>query len=432
MKKIHVLCILFIAAAVLSACSKSGKDESSLPRRSQNTTGWVVKESGEMTFLPEEYKKYLLEYRSPIQECKDSYEADFKKITSQKNENYDFSKCVLKELPDFESVKVMVPSDDDVGVDETINAITELIESEGLQDKANVETELMDASGQLRYMYPDTHPVVFENRSLFTSGRGFYLHNQDISIQMGEHGFYSFSDGTMSRLKNNAEGNAFSDCIGEYSKEITKKGSVGEIGDTTVNFLDGKLTVSEAAANAEKFFLDGTPFKPADNIGVEIYKAKIFQFDDNTEGCAFMVRRIYDGIPFAYDNHGSHTEIDDYAVQGDIKEAYTIEGKSVNAYVGYNENQKFDEVIVESDKILSLYNAFGEVQAKLGSELRVDFNYVGLEYVNINHCPAEGEENFCFVVHPCWTFAGKQGGSFFGIYVDVLTGDVYYAKRVDL
>lgn len=412
--------------------STEHKFEDDKNRKDSNGNTGIIVEDDIPVFVTDEYLKNVSEYVISIDECKAKMQEDFEKIKKVNDmSGIDFSKCILKDFPDVSDINVLIPEEDDISVDDAISVFENDIKEKNLEEYVNIEEELYDASNQLFEYFQsidyvdDHHPLVYEFKDKMTTGRGFYIHNRDYSLQMCNYGIYSYSDGVFNRTRGYAKESAISDWLGGNFEGKIETGSYDTLKDSSNKLLDGEKTVGEVGENVIRYFLSGTPRKPMDNIGLNITNTSVYKLNDDIYAYGYDLVRTYNGIPFAAGSYGSQTNYEDYEVNGDVKTAYTAQSNTVNAFVGFCEAQKFKETLEPQNKLLSLWDAYCEFHAKMGAEIRVDIDTIDFEYVPIIKNPDAMDVDQVTVIYPCWAFVGRNGRTF-QFFVDALTGDVYY------
>ena len=423
----RLLIVILLLSILCGACSKKGsaenKSDDGKNRRLENSNGGLTGEET-LEFSDEEYKNALLAYRVPINDIKADYENEVKKLQSGSGENYDFSACDFSPVPDFSSVKILTYEKGEISVDDSIKVFEDMLKKYGMEDKVDLSKEL--TVNVFKGNSSKAEPVL-ENKDSLDSGNNFYVHNPDFSIQMCENGMLSFSDGEVNRrLGYPNKDSAYFDAV-LYTEKASEKGSYRDMKDKTITVSSGDVNIKEAAENVAAFFMNGTPFKPSENVGVDITEAAVINYSDELSGISFSLRRTYDNIPFAFGGTGVENYKSRYQLDYDMKLVYTLDGKTVNSFIGYNEHQKIKTVSDGYSEILSLSDAEKEMEAKFAEEMHFMVDKVELCYVPL-HWISEDKKKVVseIYIYPCWAFLGSVNGVKMHAYVDALTGDLYY------
>lgn len=338
--------------------------------------------------------------RVNLKEYHQQYQQDILEIKKSSYEKLDFAGCTFADLPDSDTVCVLDVENRGIGVEEGISLVKKWLK----------DTE----------KYPYNYPSVMENRKKLKSGDGFFINTKECYLQMGADGFYSVSDGSITKYLKQ-DGHAAADALGSNEENIVEEGSYEEMEDKSYELLSGKISVAEAADMTRKFFMKGTPFESEKNVSCDIPYVSVFSMGDKY-GYAFTMRRTYQNIPFAYSSSSSIVPKSRYYVVEDDKTAYVVNKDTVAAYTGDNEAQPFS-VQREEKEILGLREAVSFLNDKLARELQMAVDHVELVYCRV----ALDEKNEKYVVYPCWEFDGKvqNNNNRLRVYLDVLTGELH-------
>ncbi len=324
--------------------------------------------------------------RVNLKEYHQQYQQDTLEVKKSSYEKLDFAGCTFADLPDSDTVCVLDVENRGIGVEEGISLVKKWLKDTG-NTKIDLRKELRDASGQIQRndteKYPYNYPSVMENRKKLKSGDGFFINTEECYLQMGADGFYSSSDGSITKYLKQ-DGHAAADALGSNEENIVEEGSYEEMADKSYELLSGKISVAEAADMTRKFFMKGTPF--------------------------------------AYSSSSSIVPKSRYYVVEDDKTAYVVNEDTVAAYTGDNEAQPFS-VQREEKEILGLREAVSLLNDKLARELQMAVDHVELVYCRV----ALDEKNEKYVVYPCWEFDGKvqNNNNRLRVYLDVLTGELH-------
>lgn len=361
--------------------------------------------------------------RVNLKEYHQQYQQDTLEVKKSSYEKLDFSGCTFADLPDSDTVCVLDVENRGIGVEEGISLAKNWLKDTG-NTKIDLRKELRDASGQIQRNdteeYPYNYPSVMENRKKLKSGDGFFINTKECYLQMGADGFYSVSDGSITKYLKQ-DGHAAADALGSNEENIVDEGSYEEMADKSYELLSGKISVAEAADITRKFFMQGTPFEPEKNVSCDIPYVSVFSMGAKY-GYAFTMRRTYQNIPFAYSSSSSIVPKSRYYVVEDDKTAYVVNKNTVAAYTGDNEGQPLS-VQREEKEILGLRDAVSLLNDKLARELQMAVDHVELVYCRV----ALDEKNEKYVVYPCWEFDGKvqNNNNRLRVYLDVLTGELH-------
>ncbi|MBR0132060.1 MAG: hypothetical protein IJM14_03135 [Lachnospiraceae bacterium] len=450
-KIICCVCVILFLLLLIACARNNGSDRQNEERKIENTSGGIVRENDTYVFSSDEYNKVLSEYRKNISECIADYEEDINKLkqTEQTDTcNISFENCEFVDIPQIDTLEVLEYKREEISVDDAIGMIENTINRLGLNDKVNIESELKDASAQLpnepvvdeisgQAMTDDAgniitdYPKVLDKKDRFDSGKGFFINSDILHIQMGDCGVYSFSDGVINKNKKEPKGYCFFDIYPMDDEKLIKKGNFDELKDEKYNLLDGEISIKDAVEATKEFFKEGTPLSAAENVDIEVIDVSVYKFNDELYRYCFEIRRKYKNIPFVLGSTG-HKRVNDILIDDMGKTATTISGSTVNAYLGFNEHQGFNSLFSDT-RILSVYDAYLELKAKIGQNLNFNVKKVELVYV-----PTEAYANTDTtiniirpkVIYPCWSFIGYYSEGELRAFIDVFTGDIYYYIQV--
>lgn len=366
--------------------------------------------------------------RTNITEYQSSYQDEVREIKESSYGNISFSDCEFMALEGVQSVGVYRLYSEELGVDESIEIIENWLEEIGCED-IDVEKELRDASGQYESSsaeYPYDYPAVYDYYPEFASGHGFFINTNKCYIQMGTGGIYSMSDGTITSYLG-LDSLAAMDALGVNEETMIEKGRISDIGDNVWELTDGEMSIAEAAGLAQDYFEAGTPMPLPSGVQVDIPEVKVFALSD-VYGFECYVRRVYNGVPFAYTLTGARTYYsDDYELAEDMKKAYVINHDTVAAFTGYADAEQLEGVIEEQEDIISLKNAVLLFEDFFADNMMLDVDTAGLVY-----CPYVDEAGNR-IAYPCWQFVGinQTNNRSMRVYVNALSGDIYYYSYVE-
>lgn len=379
----------------------------------------------------EELPPFTMEFaanRICLADYQEQYEEEIREIMETEYRNLNFQDCAVLPLGEVERVGVYRLCSGEMGAEESIADIKNWLSEIGCED-IDLERELRDASGQYEGsdgQYPYDYPAVYDYYPEFDSGHGFFINTNECYIQMGAEGIYSMSDGSITAyLKLNSL--AAMDALGVNQQEVIERGSVTEKGDEVWELADGEMSVADGAAVVKSYFEAGTPRQNPAGISVDVPEVRVFALGDKY-GYEFLVRRVYNGIPFAYTGGGARTYYSsDYTIDEDMKTASIIYHDTVAAFTGYVEAQQLEALLEEQSDILSLTEAASLLDNFLAAKVRLEVRTTGLVYCTLV------DEDGNKTVYPCWQFEGinTTNNQSLRTYVNVLSGEIYYYSYVE-
>ncbi len=419
-KKIKSINFIMITILLLAVTACGQKSE-------ENKNASVSTNDNDMFIFIEAYKKEILNDRTSIKECAETYDQQIDEILVQDNGTLDFSNCDFADFPDINSMKVMYTENHGITVEESWNAIEEWLKQIGKYDQVDMKNEVHVISPELGMdeskEYPDCYELFYENKDRLSSGEGAFINNQLCHIQIAVNGIYSMSNGKITE-RLGKKGKSASDALGVYTGDVVEEGLYAEMKDISYMLNGNDLTIEEGAELVKTYFMNGTPFKLDKAISVDIPEVRVFQIGDSY-GYDYMVRRNYEGVPFAYRDYGESKQPDSYSVTPDIKHAYVIDETGVCAFAGYNESEKLN-IVYEDSKMIDLESACNISKSGLAKHLAAEISTAGIVYLPVDMAPFEVDsEN---MVYPCWELKGVNTtkNENILIYVDVFTGEIYY------
>ena len=415
-KKIKSINFIMITILLLAVTACGQKSE-------ENKNASVSTNDNDMFIFIEAYKKEILNDRTSIKECAETYDQQIDEILVQDNGTLDFSNCDFADFPDINSMKVMYTENHGITVEESWNAIEEWLKQIGKYDQVDMKNEVHVISPELGMDESKEYPDCYENKDRLSSGEGAFINNQLCHIQIAVNGIYSMSNGKITE-RLGKKGKSASDALGVYTGDVVEEGLYAEMKDISYMLNGNDLTIEEGAELVKTYFMNGTPFKLDKAISVDIPEVRVFQIGDSY-GYDYMVRRNYEGVPFAYRDYGESKQPDSYSVTPDIKHAYVIDETGVCAFAGYNESEKLN-IVYEDSKMIDLESACNISKSGLAKHLAAEISTAGIVYLPVDMAPFEVDsEN---MVYPCWELKGVNTtkNENILIYVDVFTGEIYY------
>ncbi len=428
-KKIFTLLIISACIINVEGCS------------SDNTrVGNSVSDDGYVeVFDYDEYSSKILdESILDIGEIYSNYEEISKEIEKNVYDNIDFSDAVFIGISDFDSVYVLRGSAHGISLEDSIDTIEEWLDEIGFSDDIDLNTELYVVTDKIDIdeskEYPDWYPLVYEHLNLDT-GAGVFLDTTDCHIQMSDNGIYSMNDGKIERFLGIIDF-THKGALGEYVQDIVMEGSVENLSEESYPMIAGTMTVAEGAELVKEYFEKGTPFKPQTGVSVLVPYVKIFRIGD-VYGYDYTLQRSYKGIPISIAENGIiYQSNTDNVIYQDTKHATVVDNEGVSAFCGYNEAEKIDE-LYSSKKMLNIDTAVDLVEEKLATNVNFKVEKVTLEYLtlrsDLSEATADEVANSRDILYPCWSFYGTNltTGQEMYVYIDVLTGELYYMTIID-
>lgn len=418
MKK-RVLIVLALLLLSLCGCGRN---------RGDNDAGGGNASLDKADAFAEEYMDRLYSDRVGIQGYKEAYDTETGQLkdSGSTDGRMSFGECEFEPINAMDSVALLKPLYEYISVEESWNTIKGWLEMINATD-IDMDKEVRDDSGQFAQdesrESPYCYVAVSEHYDELESGRGFFVNTNECHIQMGGMGVYSMSDGTITRYLGENR-HAGIDAVGGIEDEdIIKSGRTEELADEEWELLSGDMTVGDAADAVKRYFKDGVLYPLAEGIELDVPEVTVFALKDKY-GYEFSVRRKYRGVPFAHVSNGTRRYYDEYIPGEDTKLAYVVDG-GVNAYVGCDDADTLEQKGELQDSIISLKEAVSLLNEKLGEQVEIEVKRVEFAYCPIKELDS-GE--LPFIILPCWQFTGVNlvNKRDIRIYLDALTGDVYY------
>jgi hypothetical protein len=160
----------------------------------------------------------------------------------------------------------------------------------------------------------------------------------------------------------------------------------------------------------------GLPYKKfQDGLKSEIYKVEVMKIKEKYI-YKFYLRRVYEGVPFAYCNFESISKnFDGCSIMEDYKTVYTFSGDWINCYYSAYLEGQYLRPVKEYDNMLSLNGAIEILNKELANEVEINVSRTELVYTNFDYITDEvydEEEGHTHKIHhnvyvPCWEFEGK-------------------------
>lgn len=405
--------------AVVFACAVVGcrKDQE------KDVPAAETAEAESISFSVKKYQKKLSADRIPISEYGEKYKDETQSVRAMEYKNLDFADCDFQEFPDMNHVELLVAEEHGISVEESWDTIEQWLADIGREESVDMEKEVRVVSPQLGLDANGDYFLFYEYMDELETGVGAHIMSNLCHIQITENGIYSMSNGKITEYLGENSG-AINDAMGEYAENVVEAGPLSELQDKKYQVIDGEMTVGEGAEIVKSYFSKGTPFACEEGVEVDVPEASVFRLGD-VYGFDYMVRRVYDNLPFAYMDHGNYQLYDGNLVSADIKHAYVADSSGVAAYAGYNEAERLKSLIAENN-ILGLEKSMEIMSKKMAPQMDVAVKSVGLVYLPMEFENSKNPEER--VIFPCWQVEGtnKTKGEGIKIYLDVLTSDIYY------
>lgn len=208
---------------------------------------------------------------------------------------------------------------------------------------------------------------------------------------------------------------SLNDCRAVYPYLSGKR----QVEDAVLHLLDGDILLSEMEEKVMEYLnTDAFPLPQTEGIHYEIGEARVLENGEN-DGVCFMVRRVYEGVPFEYGLFGNSYECD----KSEISYARGEVPDTMRAFFG------IDGEVIEIQAIKHMISA-GEALEILSNYLGNNnglYEIRGVELVYIN-CNVSSEEamKISDILEPKWKFIVCSDGSGKEItyFIDVVTGEI--------
>ena len=424
--------VAFCGIALLIACSVSGCDKGKKQKINGTKTEAVNKEKKSKTdrtvYSVEKYLDKRSDNRNPVSECAKNYQVEVKDVQNKDYKNLDFSNCKFCEFPKINQVELLKGCDHGITAKESWDIIKEWLKDIGKYDKVDMKKEVFVVCKELGLDEDGYYFTLYDRMDELEKKKGVhigpFISNNLCHIQLEVDGMYSMSNGKITEYLGE-KGRATHDAMGAYAEDVVESGAVSGLEDKTYQMIDKKMSVKEAAQMVKKYFENGTPFPCADGVTVEVPEVSVFKIKD-VYGYDFMVRRVYNTVPFAYMDHGSY-EMDEKKglISSDIKHAYVVDSSGVAAFAGYNEAERL-EILDAEDSMIGFGQAIELIHEKMAPYINMEVNSAGLVYLPMGFQQSVDKEER--IIFPCWELSGtnQTKGEGIKVYADAITGELYY------
>lgn len=417
--------IMFFCIAATLVCGLSGCGNSE--EREKSGISISEQKDVEIGFSVDSYVEKISDARIAIGECQAQYEEEINSLRRETYDNVSFGDCEFSEFPETEQLNVLVGLEHGITTQESLDTIENWLNMIGKYDEIDINKEIRVATEQFEtddsVEYPYNYVSFLEHISELDSGAGAFLDTNKCHIQIAGNGIYSMSDGKITEYLGETSKVAL-DALGIYSGETIAEGTLDELGSEKYELMTGELSVQEGADLVKEYFMAGTPFPCEEGVTVDIPEVAVFKLGD-VYGYDYIVRRIYNSVPFAYKDYGTFHGSEDYSVDEDIKHAYVVDDSGVSAFSGFNESERL-VTLLAGDKIISLEQMAEMLSRDLASYLEIQVKYVDFVYAPIKFSQSDDPNER--IILPCWELMGRNmvKDENIRIYVDAFTGEIYY------
>lgn len=424
--------VVFCGIALLIACSVFGCSKV----KKQNTDGPKTETDNEVknektdgiAYPVEKYLAKISNDRKPVSECAKNYQNEVSKVQNMEYQNLDFSNCKFFEFPKINQVELIRGREHGITAKESWNIIKAWLKDIGKYDKVDMKKEVFVVCKDLGLDKDGNYFTLYDRMDELEKKKGVhigpFISNNLCHIQLEVDGMYSMSNGKITEYLGE-KGRATHDAMGAYAEDVVESGAVSGLEDKTYQMIDKKISVKEAAQMVKEYFENGTPFPCADGVTVEVPEVSVFKIKD-VYGYDFMVRRVYNTVPFAYMDHGSY-EMDEKKglISSDIKHAYVVDSSGVAAFAGYNEAERL-EILDAEDSMIGFGQAIELIHEKMAPYINMEVNSAGLVYLPMGFQQSVDKEER--IIFPCWELSGtnQTKGEGIKVYADAITGELYY------
>lgn len=378
----------------------------------------------------------LLSDRIPINEIIDNYSSDQDTLRHKTYTNIRFDNCTFKDLPDFDSVDVLIQGYHPITAEDSVNCIRKWLELNNLTVDLDKELRAainddypQDESKEFPYFYPS----VMEHYPNFSNGNGFFISCKDCHIQMMTKLIYSASNGVINKYAFSDSNRSDFDALGVHFDfdNIIAEGYVSEHGSDTYTLLDGTMRLDQIADNLiEEITKTESIVGIDDKLTYDTEKFYVCKIGDVNQIC-FTLRRVYNGIPFAYSYDDEHImdggEQRGYYEYADGGHMYTIDGH-LDAFVAHGLPNSYESKYGQQTDIISVARAGDILSEYLSDKVDLDIHDSEILYFPLKKLDSNGIETNQTIIHPCWMFDGKNSsdGKYMRCFVDSITGEIFY------
>lgn len=210
-----------------------------------------------------------------------------------------------------------------------------------------------------------------------------------------------------------------------YVFELEAAYLTSELKDESYKLLDKEMSIKDAVAFAEDFFMNKLPYETNPDIGIDIPEVHVYEVKDGVFGYCFLLRRKYNGIPFEYIMSGrARSEMSDKKqYESDMRESFMIESDDIDFWVGDEKCQNIEHIGEPIKKILGLEAVIDIVSNKLSAGVMFNIDSVELVYSRVDE-----EDSDAQIANPVWkVIAINENDKLrYHTYVDAVTGELRY------
>lgn len=388
-----------------------------------------------------DYKERLRTDRISVQDYGSQYSEDVSTVANMDYKQLHFDDVEFSDFPETNCLVLAASGQEEISVEDILEKTESWLRKIGKEDEVDLETEL--GFNYLNHPYleiseddlvlgddPDfMWPLFYDHISELKYGSGAFIERNDCYMQSGAEGIYAMSDGAVSAfLKSKGIESSAHDIVapGEFGTKVAS-GKIEELAEDSYTLLDGEMSIGEGSDAVEEYFLeddarirrDGVSLK-AENIAVyEMHELEDYYYYE------YSMRRFYYGIPLATSEDGTYSFYGTYHIAGEGGRAYVANHDGVTAYAGISDGKEMIPLLSE-DSLISVAEAAEILSESLASQINVSVDLIELVYLDLRF---EGSEDPTETIYfPCWCFSGKNRvkDEKIALYVDALTGDVYY------
>lgn len=210
-----------------------------------------------------------------------------------------------------------------------------------------------------------------------------------------------------------------------YVFELEAAYLTSELKDESYKLLDKEISIKDAVAFAEDFFMNKLPYETNPDIGIDIPEVHVYKVKDDVFGYCFLLRRKYGGIPFEYIMPGrARSEMSDKKeYEFDMRESFMVESDDMDFWVGSEKCQNIEHIGEPIKKILGLEAIIDIVSNKLSAGVMFNIDSVELVYSRVDE-----EDSDAQIANPVWkVIAINENDKLrYHTYVDAVTGELRY------
>ena len=432
MKKLTTFC--FLAFIVILAGGVCGCTDQNKNIESGSSS---ADEDDNVAYDVNGYEERLRQKRIPVEGYAEQYTDDIKVVAGADYQKLHFSGTLFEDFPETDRLVLMTPSAEKISVEDTIAETENWLESIGKADEVNLSTELgidlWGSEGELREgedsidLGAYSVPLFYNHMDELPSGDGAVIMRPDCYMCIDRIGMSQMSDGKACaylRAKGAADSQATDILNMENVGDPVVSGSVRELSDVSYPLISGELSIGAGAELVDEYYSDLGTMEHPDGIRYEAAEAEVYPLED-VFFYRYRVQRNYYNVPIVYAAEGHYQFYSDYSLSGEGTKAYVVDNEGVTAFNGTPYNEGLIPLVAE-DSLIGVAEAADILEEDLAAQINADISSVGLAYLPLVF---QIEENsFETIIFPCWKFSGRNTvkDEQVNLYVDVLTGEIYY------